>query len=160
MDGKLIGFKVDGEYTPCEVTCSLKVSNDQLEASGSHNGNWKYTIEGYKSWVASVNARLMLNASPAGFAKIFKKNLLKNQTYEIIISLKIDDTNTDFFIKGIARLKDLDFTAGVSNKAEYTLDFIGQGAFEEVNIQEFYTIINAMPAYADKPLIINTSNWN
>lgn len=136
MDGKLIGMKIDGAYTPCEISCSLKTSNEQLDASGEHNGNWKHWTEGYKSWSMSVNARLLKSAAPSGFAKIFKKNLLGNQTYEVIIGMKDDATNTEFFIKGNAKLQDLDLNAIADSKAEYNINFIGNGVFTEVNIKE------------------------
>lgn len=136
MDGKLVGMKIDGSYVDCEISCSLRVSNEQLDASGATNGNWKHYIEGYKSWSASVNAKAIRNASPAGFSKIFKKNLLSNQTFVLVIGLK-DDVNEDmFFIQGNAKLQEMDFTANIEDKADMMINFIGTGAFTEVTIDE------------------------
>lgn len=133
MDGKLIGLKIDGEFVPCETNCAIKMSNEQLDASGEHNGNWKHWIEGYKSWNMSVNAKLMKSTSPAGFAKIFKKNLLPNQMYEVIIASK---NNSDLILKGNAKIQDLDMSAEVDTKANYNINFIGTGALTEVVIVE------------------------
>lgn len=160
IEGKLLGLMVDGEFTTCEVSCSIRVSNQLLDASGENNGNWVHNIEGYKSWQMSVNARLMINSSPAGFSQIFKKNLLAQQQYEVVIANRISDDIPEFIIRGMARIQDLDMNALSDSKADYSITFIGNGPFTEVDFEEFFTIINAMPAYADKPNIVDTTQWN
>lgn len=136
MDGKLVGLKIDGNYVDCEISCTLTVSNEHLDASGATNGNWRYFIEGYKSWNVTVNAKALRNASSAGFAKIFKKNFLSNQTFVLIIGLKDDPSEDLLFIQGNAKIQNLDFTANVEDKAEMNISFIGNGAFTEVIIEE------------------------
>lgn len=160
IDGKLLGMWIDGSFTPCEMSCSIKMANELLDASGAHNGNWKHYIEGYKSWSASVNGKVFISTFASSFNSIFKKNLLPNQTFDIMISNRVSDVIPNIIMRGTVRIQDLNMNADTEGKAEYNVNFIGQGALTDVEFEEYFTIINAMPAWADKPNIVDTTKWS
>lgn len=156
--GKLIGFQVDGTYTPCETSCSMNLANEQLDASSESNGNWRYSIEGYKSWSMSVSGKLVIRALNSSFNRIFVKNLLPNQVYDVFMGTIPTFDQPEIIVRGKARITTLDWNANLDSVSDYTIQFVGLGAPEEVSFEEFALIINANPAYADKDIIVNM-NW-
>lgn len=159
IDGKLLGIRIDGDFSPCEVTCSIRDENELLPASSEESGNHENFIEGYKRGSITVNSRLLINASPSGYARIMQKNALPNQTFELVFENRTSDA-PGIMVMGTYRIQEMELTASVGDKAEYNITFVRCGAYTRLEFEEYNIIINAMPAWADKPYIVDTRQWS
>lgn len=161
IEGKFLGMNIDGQWTPCEISCSIRMENELLIASSETKGNWRSYIEGYKGWSMSVNGRLLINNLSSSFNNIFLKNILAQQTFQVLIGTYVGSEGDVIIIKGTARIQDLDLIANVESKAEYNINFLGDGPLTQVEFEEFLQlIINANPIGAAHPIIYDTRSWS
>jgi len=47
MEGRILGIKIDGEFSQCEIDCTLNIEQEQLPTS-SMDAGWRESIGGYK----------------------------------------------------------------------------------------------------------------
>ena len=57
MEGRVIGIKIDGEFSQCEIDCTLNIEQEQLPTSSMDSG-WRESIGGYKGWSVDLSSRL------------------------------------------------------------------------------------------------------
>ena len=158
MKGRLIGVKLNDSWIPCEQDCTLNYSQEQLPTSSKVKGGWKDSIGGYKEWSIDVSGRLDVGSSNAFFNKVLERFIKEDDAvYEIYFGSRIGAEQT-FYLKGKARLQNGTLNANVDNNATRSESYVGCGALE-CWAEEYRRIINAMPANADKPNIVDTSKW-
>lgn len=155
MRGRLIALKVNGDYIKCEQDVTLNFDQEMIQVSG---GIFKDYVGGYKSWSVDVNSRFDLGSSQGYANKILQSFIeIDDKEYELYLG-SIEGADEEWYVKGKARLQNGSMNANVSSNAASTSSFIGCGSLEYFSV-EFFRIINAMPAYADKPNIVDTTDW-
>lgn len=132
VEGKLIGFNVDGSWIPCETNCSLSFENEHFNKNNKVSGEWRSYLEGYKKWTMNVSGVYTKDSGSASIGAIITKNILVGQEFEVIWGTK--DINDPLILKGFALIKNLDADAPSEGYATYNISFIGQGALTEVDL--------------------------
>lgn len=152
MDGKMLGLAVNGQFTPCELACSISGETEMLPTSSSVNGSYRSFRPGYKSWEISVDGRLLISSLPSSF-----NSLLDTWDASLPIPVAIQQRSSSgqpFALYGQAYIRNFSLNAANTGKANYTVQFQGTGELTR-DIEVFWQIINAMPAPADYPLVID-----
>ena len=157
MEGRLIGVKYDGNFFTCEQDSTFSFEQEMLPTSGMDAG-WRDYIGGYKGWSIEYNGKFTTGAMGGNSNKIIDKWLNEpDAVFELYFGAR-DGADRSGYFKGKARLQNGSVTAPTNGSATNTFSFIGCGKFESW-WEEFWQIINAMPAPEDKPFVIDTSNW-
>lgn len=158
MKGKLIGIKIDDRFIPCETNCTFNYEADMLPTANKSKGAWRDYIEGFKGWSIEVQGRFIVGAVRSSFNKILERTILnRNQTFEIMFASR-DGAVPEFYIQGIARVQTATLDAPVDGNATHNFQFIGCGA-PTLFFDEYWRLIDAMPAESDKPKIVDTTKW-
>lgn len=158
MKGRLIAVRKDGDFIKCEQDCTLNYDQEMLPTSSKVKGGWKDYIGGYKGWSVDVNSRVQIGASQGHTNKALERFINEQDAvYEIYLG-SIDGASPEWYVKGLARLQTGNINAPVDGNSMHAQSFIGCGVLESWG-EEFWRIINAMPAPADKPNIVDTSKW-
>lgn len=152
IDGKLIGMRIGTDFVPCEIGLALNWEVDKLNTSSSVNGSWEHHRNGYKRWSASVDGRLLVSSLQSSFNSLF--NAYLNDTPLALAIENRDPNGQPFMIWGEATIQQGTLEAPNVGKATWQMQFKGNGPLQS-DIELFWQIINAQPAYADKDIIIN-----
>lgn len=150
IDGKFLGLAVNGQFTPCELACSINGETEMLPTSSSVNGSYRSFRPGYKTWEMSVDGRLLISSLPSAF-----NSLLDTWDASLPIPIAIQQRSPNgqpFALYGQAYIRNFSLNASNTGKANYTVQFQGTGILTR-DITIFYGIISAMPATADYPPI-------
>ena len=140
------------------MSCSLSVETEALPANSRENGKWNDYIEGYKGWTMSVDGRLLVSTLASSGNRVLQK-IIDGGKFKVAFASGVG-VSPEIVIEGFAIATGFDMTAAASDDVSYTVNFTGCGAFTTYYVDEFWTLINAMPADADKPNIVDTTDWS
>lgn len=159
LQGRLYGIKVGGEngdFIDCEISCEITVTRDILNKSGSHGGQYKHFRYGYTSWSITFDAKTVISPLLGAVGKLLE-NQLNGDIIEVYITNRISNTEV-ITIGGNVLLPNLSIT--FPNTGASTFNITCQGTGELMRyFEEYGTIINAQPYFADKPYIVDTTKW-
>lgn len=150
--GRLIGLKVNGIFISCEISCDFNFQADMLPASAIDSARWKEFISGIRSWSMSVNGQLLAEAAGADF-----KTVMNSFFSGLPVFLNWGtrpSAVTQLSITGSALLSTGSATAPGKGFSTYNLNFQGTGPLT-TSFQDFQLLIDAMPASADYPVIVD-----
>lgn len=156
ISGSIIGLKVDGYFVSCEVSSDFTYDVEMKPTSSTESGNFKDYIPGKLDWQMSVSANTLLRSVGADFKTIFQGVLLRRK-FDVEFSTRIGDPAA-FSFKGKAFAMNGNVGAQRGQTSQWTVTFKGTGAIELIT-NPYFLIINAMPAPADKPYTVNTTQW-
>lgn len=155
MKGRLIGLRLDGDYMKCEQDVTLNIDQEMIQISA---GIFKDYVGGYKGWSIDVNGRFSVGTTQGNTNKVLQ-NFIDVDDYEYEVYLgSVEGASPEWYVKGKARLQNGSINANIEGNASSVYSFIGCGGLEDW-AEEYWQIINAMPAPADKPIIVNTTGW-
>lgn len=158
MEGRILGIKIDGEFSQCEIDCTLNIEQEQLPTS-SMDAGWRESIGGYKGWSVDLSSRLTVGAMLGHTNKVIDRFINEEDAeFELYFGTRDGAQDANFYLKGRARLQNGSLNAPNNGSAMANFSFVGCGKLESW-WDEYWRIINAMPAEADKPLVIDTSKW-
>lgn len=156
VPGKLLGVQIGNSFVSCETSCDFNCTVDMLPASAVTSGRWKEFIPGMRGWTVTVSANLLLAKQNAD-VKMVLQAIESGAKMGISFSTR-GGVAPHLIISGFAYPQTAAISAPVSGLATSTITFQGTGP-TTLDFEEFWLIINAMPATADKPYIVNTTNW-
>lgn len=158
MQGKIIGIKIDGGWTPCELECQLQFESELLPTSSRKKGYWRDFVEGLRGWSVSLSGRMTpMATNKAAFNQVVQKYLRNENSFEIAFATK-NGYWPAMKLSGKTMLVNCDFQANTTEMASYNMTFQGCGNLE-FEIDDLWSLINAMPAPADKPKVVDTTHW-
>lgn len=156
IPGSLMGLKVDGQYVPCEVSSSFEYTYELKPKSSTESGIAREFKYGKLEWQMSVNANFLAREVGNDF-KYILRGVLTRKIFDVEFSTKFGDPAA-FAIKGKALTMNGGINAQRGQTSQWNVTFKGTGLFELVE-NPYFLIINAMPANADKPIYVNTTQW-
>lgn len=154
--GKMMGITVGGIFISCETSCDFNCEVEMLPASAVTSGRWKEFIAGIRSWTMSVNMNLLL-ASAGADAKTLLNSVLTGEILALQFRTR-SSISPYLIISGNAFVQTQSISAAFAGKATSIVTFQGTGPFT-TDFEEFWLIINSMPAPSDKPFVVDTTNW-
>lgn len=156
LRGELYGIRVNGDFLQCELDCEITITSELVGKSGSQYGKYRRYRYGYINWSISCNARAVV-----GLLNSSSQNIIQSQLdqieLEVYISARQSNIRT-FDIGGMVLIETQQLTFPNTGFANHSISMKGSGQLN-LTAEEIYLIINAMPADADKPLIIDTTQW-
>ena len=153
IPGKLIGVKINGAFTSCEVSCTINLNRELLPASAVDSGGWKEYISGIRDWSISINANLLLEAVAADIKTVLTASYFGNLPLYIQFSTR-PSVETELILSGNALFQSGSITAGNVGNASTNINLQGNGELTP-NFQNYALLIDAMPAEADYPIIVD-----
>lgn len=152
--GRLIGLQVNGIFISCEISCTFNFQAEMLPASAIDSAGWKEFIAGIRSWSMTVDGQLLAEAVGADFKTIF--NTFFSRLPVLLIWGTRPSAVTQLSISGSALLASGSTTAPNKGSSTWNVVFQGTGALT-TSFEDFSLIIDAMPAVADYPVIVDTN---
>lgn len=156
MEGKIFFLKIKDEYIRCETSCTLNITKETVAKSNRTNGKYRAFRSSYISWTATAEAKVVISSMGASSNSLIE-TILNEEEIDIHLGARIN--NVDILeCWGKAIPTSFDLTAPAVGEATTVITFQGSGElFTKSN--SFFKIINAMPADADKPNVIDLSKW-
>lgn len=152
--GRLIGLKINGAFVSCETACTFSFDIDMLPASAVDSGRWKEWVQGIRSWSITVNGNLLLESVASDFKTIVTSGLMQGSTFFLQFSTHASSTIQMVF-SGAALTKGGQLNAQSTGVANWSVSFQGTGPLT-TTYNDYELLIDAMPAEADYPIIINS----
>lgn len=153
VSGKIIGVKVNGAFTGCEVSCTINFNRELLPASAVDSGGWKEFVSGLRDWSVSVNANLLLEAVGTDIKTILTANYFGNFPLYLEFSTR-PSVEIEMLLSGRALFQSGSITAGSTGNASTTVNLQGDGELTP-SFQDYPLLIDAMPSEADYPTIVD-----
>ena len=144
-------MRVAGISVACEVSCDFNFAADMIPASAIDSGGWKEFLSGLRSWTATVNGRLLVEAVGADFKTIYR-SFEDGLPVFLTIGTRPSAT-TQLTISGNARVASGSLSAPSRGSTTWNISFQGTGK-PQTNFQDFRLLIDAMPSDAGYPTIV------
>lgn len=156
IQGRFMGVSVNGVFISCETESSMQFEREMLPASSVSSGDAKEFIQGKYSWSVTVSGNLLKREAGADFKTIYETFLRKEM---VMIQFRTRPVVDQFLIfEGNAFVQLGNVTAPNRGRSNWSVTFQGNGILG-MTWEEFWTIINAMPAPSDQPTYIDTTQW-
>jgi Phage major tail protein 2. len=155
--GKMMGVTVESKFISCELDSTLNFDKDMVPVSSVQSGKWAEFIPGKRNWQMSINMALLKSKAPQDFKTLYQAWF---EDTKITVAFRTR-LNVDQFLifEGEGYVKSGDASAPRSGLATGNMVIIGSGILN-MSWEEFWLIINAQPANADKPNIVDTTEWS
>lgn len=157
IPGKLMGIAVGYNFIACETECSLAFDSDMLAKDSTISGKWSEYIMGKRRWTMSVNGMLLKREAGADFKTLYRA-FVNGDLLTIVLRTR-DGVDQYLIWQGQAFVNSGSLTASNRGTAAWTITFQGNGPLN-FDWEEFFTIINAMPAPVDQPNTVDTREWD
>lgn len=152
--GRLIGLKINGAFVSCETACTFNFDIDMLPASAVDSGRWKEWVQGIRSWGITVNGNLLLESVASDFKTIVQSGLMQGNVFYLQFSTHASSTIQMVF-SGAALTKGGQLNADATSTASWSVSFQGTGSLA-TSYNDYDLLIDAMPSFADYPIILNS----
>lgn len=156
--GKLIRLKIDGDYIPCELSCEINVNQEVLPVTNNTQGRAKSFIRGYYEWSVTLESNFTSINNKSASQILLGKILLDGDGSVGLEIVSHDTSGMPFILMGNVIPTTWNLSAGASGLATNNTTFQGNGELI-LSYDAFWNIINAMPADAEKPNIVDTTEW-
>lgn len=151
-----MGVTVGGSFISCEIDSSMQFQGEMMPASSVESGMWGEFIHGKKGWTITVNGHLLKREAAQDFKTLF--SAFYDNT-EVTIQFRTRPFVDQYLIfEGKALVNMGNANAPNKGVANWSITFQGNGILN-MDWEEFWTIINAMPAGADQPTYVDTTDW-
>lgn len=152
--GRLLGLIINGAFVSCETACTFNFDTDMIAASAVDSGRWKQWVQGIRSWGVTVNGNLLLESVGSDIKTIIQSGFLQGMTFYLQFSTRPGAT-TELVFSGAGLVKGGQISAPATGVATWSVTFNGTGALT-ANYRDYDLLIDAMPAFEDYPIIVNS----
>ena len=153
ISGKIIGLKINGVFTSCEISCQMDFQTEMLPASAVDSGRWKEFIAGVRGWTMQVNGNLLLEAVSSDIKALITTGYINGLPLFLQFSTRASST-IQMILSGAALLSAGNITSPITGSATWSANFQGTGELD-TTYNDFGLLIDAMPSSADYPIILD-----
>lgn len=151
IKGRLMGVTSNGSFISCETNAELYFEKELIPASSIGSGKFKETIPGKRGWRITVDGNLLLRAMGADFKTLFQSWL---DDEPLTVQFRTRPMVDQYLIfEGDAWVQSGSLMAPNRGLAGWNIALEGNGILN-MDWEEFWAIINAMPPQADWPTIV------
>lgn len=155
ISGSLIGLIINGAFVECETSCQINFNQDMLPSSAIDSGGWKEFINGIRSWTISVNGNLLLEAVGSDIKALIQTGFINQLPMFAQFSTR-PSSDIQLQFSGACLFNTASITAASTGAANWTANLQGTGMLTAA-YQDFSLLIDAMPSFADYPIVIDES---
>jgi predicted secreted protein len=153
--GNLIGLKTNGAFTSCEISSSINFDREMVGVAPIDDGGWKEFLYGMRGWRMQVNGNLLLEAVATDIKSMLTAGYFQDLPLLVMFSTS-PSASQELVFSGTALFQAGDISAAVQGKAGWNATLQGTGKLT-VKQQDYNLLIDAMPAEADYPIIVDSS---
>jgi predicted secreted protein len=153
--GNLIGLKTNGAFTSCEISSSINFDREMVGVAPIDDGGWKEFLYGMRGWRMQVNGNLLLEAVATDIKSMLTSGYFQDLALLVMFSTS-PSASQELVFSGTALFQAGDISAAVQGKASWNATLQGTGKLT-VKQQDYNLLIDAMPAEADYPIIVDSS---
>lgn len=153
--GSLIGLSINGAFVSCETSCQINFNKVMIPSSAIDSGGWAEFVQGLKSWTVTVNGNLLLEAVPSDIKGLITSGFINDRPLFAEIktypssTIQMSFSGAVFFTQG-------SISSASSGVANWTCNLQGVGILNTSYV-DLALLIDAMPAIADYPIILDQS---
>lgn len=154
--GKLMGIQIADNFISCETESTLNFERDMLPKDSVISGRWMEYITGKGNWQMTVNGLLLKREVGADFKTLYR-SFINGDLLNIYFRTRI---GVDQFMiwQGNAYVMNGGANAPINGMANWNITFRGVGPLS-FDWEEYWTIIDSMPADELQPNIVDTRDW-
>lgn len=153
ISGRLMGLQANGILISCEIQSSINFQANMLAASAIDSGRWAEVIAGLRSWTMTIDGQLLAEAVGADFKTLM--NLFFSGLPVFLTWGTRPSATTQLSLSGSAVLASGSATGPSKGSSTWNMVFNGTGELK-ASFEDFALIIDAMPADALYPVIVDT----
>lgn len=158
ISGSFIGLMINGAFVSCETQCQINFNQEMLPASAYDSGGWSEFIYGLRDWDVSVNGNFLLESAPSDIKTLIQTGFI-NQLPMYCQFRTNPSTEIQLDLSGAVLFNSGSITAAAQGLANWTAKLKGTGKLT-ADYTDLALLIDAMPSYADYPLIVDeTGNF-
>lgn len=151
VKGSAMGITADGTFISCETNAEMYFETEMIPASSVTSGYFREKVMGKQDWRMIVDGNLLRRAMGADFKTLFMA--WKNRQ-PLQIQFRTRPWVDQYLIfEGEAWVQQGSLLAPNRGLSTWNIVFEGNGVLN-MNWEEFWLIINAMPPTADWPTIV------
>lgn len=151
--GNLIGLIVNGAFVSCETSCTINFNQNMIPSSAIDSGGWSEFVAGIRSWTISVNGNLLLEAVGSDIKALIQSGYINQHVMFAQFSTR-PSSDIQLQFSGAVLFNTASITAASTGVANWTCALQGNGKLT-ATYNDFPLLIDAMPAEADYPIIID-----
>ena len=156
--GALMGVSVDGNFISCETNAEMHFDTEMIPASSVSSGYFREKVPGKQDWRMMVDGYLLKRAMASDFKTLFT-SWRNRQPLQLQFRTRpwVDQY---LIFEGEAWVQQGSLLAPNRGLSNWTIVFEGNGVLN-MDWEEFWVIINAMPPTMDWPTIVeqDPDNW-
>lgn len=153
--GSLIGLNVNGAFISCETSCQINLNQVMIPSSAIDSGGWAEFIAGLRSWTISVNGNLLLEAVGSDIKALIQSGYINQLPMFAEFSTR-PSSDIQLKFSGAVLFNTASISAASTGLANWTAALQGTGKLTPT-YHDFPLLIDAMPAEADYPIIVDES---
>lgn len=157
LKGDFVAISVDGYRFDCETQCSFNFDREYIAINAQQNGYFARYRPGKMTWGMDATVFASMASQYGDFKHIINK--MKMGSPVQIEFGTITGVEPYWRVTGEAFGKNVTVSANIGEYLSASINFIGSGAFN-TDWNQFALVINAMPAEDDKPIYIESFNWD
>jgi predicted secreted protein len=156
--GALMGLSADGNFISCETNAEMHFDTEMIPASSVSSGYFREKVPGKQDWRMQVDGYLLKRAMASDFKTLFTS--WRNRQ-PVQLQFRTRPWVDQYLIfEGEAWVQQGSLLAPNRGLSNWTIVFDGNGVLN-MDWEEFWMIINAMPPTADWPTVVeqDPDNW-
>lgn len=156
--GALMGLSADGNFISCETNAEMHFDTEMIPASSVSSGYFREKVPGKQDWRMQVDGNLLKRAMASDFKTLFTS--WRNRQ-PVQLQFRTRPWVDQYLIfEGEAWVQQGSLLAPIRGLSNWTIVFDGNGVLN-MDWEEFWNIINAMPPTADWPTVVeqDPNNW-
>lgn len=153
--GSLIGLSINGAFVSCETQCQINFNQAMIPSSAIDSGGWAEFVAGLRSWTISVNGNLLLESVPTDIKTLITSGFI-NQLPLFAEFKTYPSSEIQMAFSGAILFNQASISAASTGMANWTATLQGTGKLTTA-YTDLALLIDAMPAEADYPIIVDES---
>lgn len=129
VNGTILAIYIGSVKMDVQLSADISISHDPRTSINKDSAGWEGARSGKKSWEASGEAELQLDATQ-GMEELFDA-MIAGTELTILFSTEVTG---DTYFTGAAQVTKLDISAGVEEDVKYSYAFKGNGALAKATV--------------------------
>lgn len=151
LKGSMMGIAVGGTFISCEINAEMYFEKELIPSSATGSGKFAESTPGKRRWRMSVDGNLLRRAMGADFKTLYR-SWFNDELVQVEFRTR-PFVDQYLIFRGNAWVQSGSALAPSTGLANWNIQLEGDGILN-MDWEEFWAIINAMPPTANWPTIV------